>query len=158
MIRIIDPASGRQWDERKILIAAPPSNPRRGMFGMTRNGGRKRHNGLDLYRPHGLPVWCFMDGEVFMAGEQVGKSGKAEDKGYGLRVYVQHQDDVQTIYAHLGHIGVSVDQKVRGRHILGLSGDTGNATGELDHVHFAVRVAGRFVDPIKFARKVLTNG
>jgi len=128
------------------------------MYGKTRNGGKKVHRGIDLYRPHGLPVWCFMDGEVIRAGEQIGSSGIREDAGYGLRIYVKHKDNVQTVYGHLGRCFATVGEEVRGRHVLGLSGDTGNATGEIDHVHFEVRVNGRPVNPILFARKVLTNG
>mgnify|MGYP001076973106 CR=1 FL=1 len=73
----------------------------------------------------------------------------AENLGiYGLCVVVDHGLGIQTLYAHLSHIGVAVGDSVRQGDILGRTGITGLAGG--DHLHFEVLVGGLPVHPLEW--------
>ena len=52
-------------------------------------------------------------------------------------VWVDHRDAILTVYAHLSEILVVEGQAVTSDEILGLSGESGNATGP--HLHFEIR-------------------
>lgn len=95
------------------------------------------HTGLDFAHSTGADVYAAKDGVVVEAGW-----GGA----YGNNIVIQHADGIQTRYAHLSSINVSVGQSVAvGQHI-GDVGATGNVTGP--HLHFEVLdAAGNFMDP-----------
>ncbi len=50
--------------EMKVAKSGP-NNLEGGTYGDTRNGGRKKHNGLDLYAEEGTPVFAMIDGEIW---------------------------------------------------------------------------------------------
>jgi murein DD-endopeptidase MepM/ murein hydrolase activator NlpD len=52
---------------------------------------------------------------------------------------------VTTLYAHLAKILVAQGRRVAGGELIGLVGQTGEATGP--HLHFEVRVRDAAVDP-----------
>ena len=63
--------------------------------------------------------------------------------GYGYYVIVSHGKDangneLQTLYAHMSSINVSVGQQVTQSTVLGRMGTTGLSTGI--HLHFEIRV------------------
>ena len=63
--------------------------------------------------------------------------------GYGYYVIVSHGKDengneLQTLYAHLNNINVTVGQQVTQSTVLGRMGTTGLSTGI--HLHFEIRV------------------
>ena len=66
--------------------------------------------------------------------------------GWGNLVIVRHTRGVQSMYAHLAHISVSVGQQVQVGEQVGLVGATGDATGP--HLHFEVHVRGASVNPL----------
>ena len=68
--------------------------------------------------------------------------------GYGNLVIVQHENDMQTYYAHLNEISVSNGQYVGHGELLGTVGTTGYSTGP--HLHFELRVGGNPVDPAQY--------
>lgn len=94
------------------------------------------HHGLDFAASTGMPAVSAMPGRVVSAGV----SG-----GYGNQVLVQHGSGLQTRYAHLSAIDVTVGQVLRAGDRVGAVGSTGVSTGA--HLHFEVIVAGRPVDP-----------
>ena len=68
--------------------------------------------------------------------------------GYGNLVIIDHQNGVQTYYAHNSSLIVSVgDQVFQGQHIAE-AGNTGNSFGS--HIHFGVNVNGEFHNPREF--------
>jgi murein DD-endopeptidase MepM/ murein hydrolase activator NlpD len=67
-------------------------------------------------------------------------------RGYGRVIWLDHPGDVMTVYAHLSTIRVERGQEVVGNQVIGLSGQSGNATGP--HLHFEVWRHGREVDPV----------
>lgn len=95
------------------------------------------HRGVDIVVPTGTPVYAMSDGQVRFAGEMT---------DFGLVVWVDHQDAILTIYAHLSELLVVEGERVTKDAAVGLSGESGNATGP--HLHFEIRGRGHQVDPV----------
>jgi murein DD-endopeptidase MepM/ murein hydrolase activator NlpD len=94
------------------------------------------HTGIDYPAPMGTPVNAARDGVVETAGVL---------PGYGKVVIVRHDEDVTTLYSHLSRILVAAGRSIDPNTVVGLVGQTGDATGP--HLHFEVRVRGAAVDP-----------
>ena len=95
------------------------------------------HRGVDIVVPTGTPVYAMSPGDVRFTGTMT---------DFGLVVWVDHQDAILTIYAHLSEILVVEGQRVTKDEAVGLSGQSGNATGP--HLHFEIRGRGHQVDPV----------
>lgn len=95
-----------------------------------------QHYGLDLDAAPGTPIRAANAGEVVMV----------RDNYYaGLTVLVWHGADLYSAYFHLSSAAVKVGQALARGDELGRSGATGRATGP--HLHWGMKVAGRWVDP-----------
>ncbi|MDB9306343.1 MULTISPECIES: LysM peptidoglycan-binding domain-containing M23 family metallopeptidase [Cyanophyceae] len=88
------------------------------------------HSGVDFIAPVGSSVQAIAPGTIVFA-EQQGT--------YGQLVIVNHSGGLQSRYAHLGDIQVSVGQKVNAGDLLGTVGTTGEPTGNQPHLHFEMR-------------------
>ena len=102
------------------------------------------HAGIDLAGPLRTPEYAAMDGVVLQAGPA---------SGFGLAVYVQHENGDVTVYGHVDEVLVSAGQVVEAGDTIALLGNTGESTGP--HLHFEVRRAGLDgtpVDPIGWLR------
>jgi murein DD-endopeptidase MepM/ murein hydrolase activator NlpD len=102
----------------------------------------RAHLGTDYAAPTGTPVRAVADGVVEFAGVQ---------NGFGNVVFVKHQNNQTTVYAHLSRITTRVGQSVSQGQYVGLVGSTGWATGP--HLHFEFRVNGVHQDPQAIARQ-----
>ncbi len=98
--------------------------------------GNQIHIGQDYAIACGSPVYASEAGTVTVSG-WAGHSG--------LRVTIDHGNNVQTGYSHNSKLLVSVGQQVERGELIARSGTTGNSTG--CHVHFEVIVNGRWHDP-----------
>lgn len=112
-------------------------------FGMRYHPILKRtrfHEGLDLPRPWGTPVYPARSGKVLRTGWS---------EGYGLLIVIRHANGETTRYGHLSKIFVKPGQWVqRGQTMIGRVGSTGLSTGP--HLHFEVRDKyGHPINPIK---------
>jgi murein DD-endopeptidase MepM/ murein hydrolase activator NlpD len=102
------------------------------------------HAGIDLAAPMRTPEYAAMDGVVLKAGAA---------SGYGLVVYIQHQNGDVTVYGHMDSILVSEGQTVRAGDTIALLGNRGQSTGP--HLHFEVIIGGMEgtkVDPVGWLR------
>jgi murein DD-endopeptidase MepM/ murein hydrolase activator NlpD len=90
------------------------------------------HNGVDIANACGTPVKAAAAGTVTSIGS--GWNG-----GYGNDVIIHHPNGTETLYAHLQKIEVSEGDSVDTGDLLGLMGETGEATG--CHLHFEVHGA-----------------
>jgi murein DD-endopeptidase MepM/ murein hydrolase activator NlpD len=100
------------------------------------------HTAIDIAASYGTPIVAAQNGIVEIVN--VG----TWDSGYGTNVYVKN-GDVETHYAHLSGVNVSVGQTVSaGSTVLGWIGMTGRTTGP--HVHFEVRKGGALVNPLSY--------
>jgi murein DD-endopeptidase MepM/ murein hydrolase activator NlpD len=95
------------------------------------------HAGLDFAAPMRTPEKAAMDGVVLEAGPA---------SGYGLAVFIQHDNGDVTAYGHMEEILVSAGQVVRAGDTIALLGNRGRSTGP--HLHFEVRENGTVVDPL----------
>jgi murein DD-endopeptidase MepM/ murein hydrolase activator NlpD len=97
-----------------------------------KNGEVFFHSGIDLLAPVGTSVQATGDGTVVFAGEQ---------GTYGNLVIINHGNGIQTRYAQLETIKVTVGEKVLLGDILGAVGITGKPTSLQPHLHFEVRTS-----------------
>ncbi|UCD41015.1 MAG: LysM peptidoglycan-binding domain-containing M23 family metallopeptidase [Chloroflexota bacterium] len=95
------------------------------------------HLAIDIAAGTGARVYAADSGVVVFAGSALG--------GYGNMIMVDHGNGYQTLYAHLGSVGVSCGQSVIQGQYIGSAGNTGYSTGP--HLHFEVRYLGGFVNP-----------
>ncbi len=124
--------------------AVPPVDGARLTSGYGTRWGRT-HAGIDLAAPMRTPEKAAMDGVVLEAGPA---------SGYGLVVYVQHQNGDVTVYGHMDEVLVSAGQVVRAGDTIALLGNRGQSTGP--HLHFEVRLGGlggQKVDPVPYLRE-----
>ncbi len=96
----------------------------------------RMHEGIDIALPHGHPVVAARDGRVTFAGWR---------GGYGYLIIIAHGAGIETYYAHLSRIEVTVGATVSAGQRIGRVGSTGNSTGP--HLHFEIRVNQTPVDP-----------
>jgi len=94
------------------------------------------HRGLDYHAKEGTPVTAANAGTVVLA------QGLFYE---GNCVIIDHGQRFTTLYMHLSQIQVAEGEKVKEGQQIGLSGDTGRATGP--HLHLAVRWQGAYLDP-----------
>ena len=99
----------------------------------------RNHNGVDLACPTGTDVVAADGGTVTFAGY----------KGtFGYLVIIDHQNGMETYYAHNSELLVEEGDKVyQGYHIAEV-GSTGRSTGP--HCHFEIRVDGVPQDPMEY--------
>lgn len=124
------------------LPLAPPLRhlPKARSFGSRRilnDEPRSPHSGVDFTCAAGTPVFAVADGTVALADEHY-FSGKS--------VYIDHGDELVSMYFHLSEISVSDGDVVTSGETIGTVGATGRATGA--HLHFGVRWHGARIDPL----------
>jgi len=113
-------------------------------LGLSRDGGRRRHQGIDIFAPMGTPVYASADGEVVY-------SEKRPTGGFGMAVQLKHSDGYITKYAHLsGLAGYQPGQTVRAGDLIGYVGDTGNAKGTPPHLHYEIWKNGAMQEPANY--------
>ena len=97
------------------------------------------HKGIDLGAGYGTPVVAAASGQVVLA---------TSGGGYGNYIIVRHGDGLETLYAHLSDIYVSLGQYVGQGEIIGAVGCTGWCTG--NHLHFEVYAGSTPVNPVLY--------
>ncbi|WP_291066435.1 M23 family metallopeptidase [Hydrogenophaga sp.] len=107
------------------------------------HGVRRAHLGVDFAAPTGTPVRTVSDGVVQFVGFQ---------RGFGNVVFVQHEDDIVTVYAHLSRMDVRRGQRLSRGENLGAVGCTGTCTGP--HLHFEIHENGVPLDPLLALRNM----
>jgi murein DD-endopeptidase MepM/ murein hydrolase activator NlpD len=91
------------------------------------------------------PEMAVMDGVVLEAGPA---------SGFGLAVYIQHENGDVTVYGHMDEILVEPGQYVEAGETIALLGNRGQSTAP--HLHFEVHQGGeegKRVDPIAWLRE-----
>lgn len=104
---------------------------------------KRHHDGIDLATPANAPVYVTADGMV----EWIQRA-----PGMGLSVKVRHAHGLQSVYGHLSQASVRAGQSIRRGQQVGSVGSTGRSTGP--HLHYALRLGGRFIDPLRFSALV----
>jgi murein DD-endopeptidase MepM/ murein hydrolase activator NlpD len=89
------------------------------------------HYGIDLAAPMRTPEYAAVDGVVLRAGSA---------SGFGLAVYILHENGDVTVYGHMDSILVEPGQYVEAGETIALLGNRGQSTGP--HLHFEVHQGG----------------
>ncbi len=117
-------------------------------FGVPRDGGRRRHEGVDIFAPRGTPALAGANGIISRVGvNQLG----------GNVVFLSDNDRGQNLYyAHLDRWTVRDGQRVSVGDTVGFVGNTGNAQTTAPHLHFGIYTFGEgAVDPLPYIRRGL---
>lgn len=113
-------------------------------WGNARDGGARRHEGVDIFAPRGTPALAATDGTITRTGEST-LGGRV--------VWLADARGQHLYYAHLDKQLVQPGQRVRAGDTLGLVGNTGNARTTAPHLHFGIYRAGGAVDPWPFLHR-----
>lgn len=107
-----------------------------------RDGGARRHRGIDILAPLGTPVVAAADGVI----ERVEETERG-----GLVVWLRETATNRShYYAHLQTQQVRRGDRVRAGEPVGTVGTTGNASETAPHLHFGVYRSGSPVNPSLF--------
>ncbi len=100
---------------------------------------KRPHRGVDYAASTNTPIKAAGAGRIKFAGRQ---------NGYGNVVYIQHPNNVVTVYAHANKLkrGLKKGQRVKQGDIIAYVGQTGWATGP--HLHYEFRVNGVHRNPV----------
>ena len=123
---------------------APFDIPVKSNFRFTSGFGQRwgrMHAGTDFAAPVGTPIYATADGVVTHA---------SWSSGYGRLIKIRHEFGIETRYAHLNAMKISVGQKVSRGQRIGDMGNSGRSTGP--HLHYEVRVGGAPVNPMIYIR------
>ncbi|MBL4917843.1 DUF5930 domain-containing protein [Szabonella alba] len=135
---------------RLAAFKSPFAMPVKGNFRFTsgfgyrrdpKGAGTRMHSGTDMAGPHGMAILATADGVVTYAGY---------NSGYGRHIKIRHEFGIETSYAHLSNIRVSVGQKVSRGDRIGDMGSSGRSTGT--HLHYEVRIGDKPVNPMTFIK------
>ncbi len=112
-------------------------------WGAPRDGGRRKHEGVDIFAKRGTPIIAPVDGYVRFVGER-GIGGKV--------VWLRDNKRGQSLnFAHLNELIATQGTYVKAGDTLGTVGNTGNARTTPPHLHFGIYKNGA-VDPIHYLR------
>lgn len=112
----------------------------RSFFGNARDGGRREHEGVDVFAPRGTPVLAVTSGWA-----------SAGNNNLGGKVVWLRNEGRSYYYAHLDSQYVSALRIVKRGDTLGTVGTTGNAERTPPHLHFGIYVSGEgAIDPYPF--------
>lgn len=144
-------------------LEAPPRVASSGP-GDDRDGGARRHRGLDITATLGEPVRAMADGVVMFAGanvpgrprkgdippEKIGRYAHRRLGVGGIYLCLEHQAErhIVTCYMHLSKYVVREQEHVDAGQLIGYVGRTGVKVSP-PHLHFEVRVDDRFMNPAR---------
>ena len=113
-------------------------------WGAPRDGGRIKHEGIDIFAAKGTALLAVCDGEI----DRV-----KESKLGGKVVWLYDAELDQSIYyAHLDEQLVYEGQYVKAGDKIGTMGNTGNARTTPPHLHFGIYL-DKAIDPLYFVKK-----
>ena len=135
----------RHWraaQDTDLAFILPVEGKLSSRFGLRRffnEQPRAPHVGLDVAVARGTPIKASAQGQV-LAIDDYFFNGKT--------IFLDHGNGLITMYCHLDRIDVKADETVSKGQPIGLSGETGRATGP--HLHWSVVLNGAMVDPELF--------
>ena len=103
-------------------------------------GSYSFHSGIDIAGSYGASIVASDGGKVTFAG-----TGTGGYWSYGNYVVIDHENGLQTIYAHCSSLCVKAGERVYQGQVIARVGSTGRSTG--NHCHFQVKQNGTTVSP-----------
>jgi murein DD-endopeptidase MepM/ murein hydrolase activator NlpD len=133
--------------ELRMVFPVAGKKSRIGSFwGAIRDGGARKHEGIDIFAAKKTPVVAVKDGVI----TTIGRGGRG-GKYIWLKTY---DDEFIYYYAHLDQQLVKPGQSVKAGQIIGTVGNTGNAKLTPPHLHFGMYSYDGAVDPLPFVKKL----
>lgn len=127
-------------------LAFPLKNAKRNqiqsLFGVGRDAGTRKHEGVDIFAPFRTPVIAVGPGRVTAVNEN--------NLGGKVVWFRPESKDYTLYYAHLDEQTVVPGQAVVYGDTLGRMGNTGNAKTTAPHLHFGIYTSIGAVDPLPF--------
>lgn len=110
------------------------------VWGDERDGGRRKHKGIDIFARKGTPVVAIEDGVI----------SEKEDTKLGGRVLWLRPRGAwwRAYYAHLDERYVQEGDHVYKGQVIGTVGNTGNARTTPAHLHFGIYTLFGAIDPL----------
>ena len=114
-------------------------------WGVERDGGQRRHEGVDIFNKKGTPIVAVENGTIARVETNIlgGKVVWQRLNLFGQSIY----------YAHLDSQAVSAGQAVKKGDIVGFMGNTGNAKYTASHLHFGIYTGSGAIDPLLYIQK-----
>ncbi|PZW43913.1 SH3 domain-containing protein [Mesonia algae] len=125
-------------------VAGKDNKAIQSFWGNPRDGGKRSHEGIDIFASRGTPTVAVTDGRITRTGNR-GLGGKQvwlKESLFGNSIY----------YAHLDSILVNNGDRVKVGDTLGLVGNSGNARTTVPHLHFGI-YRNKAIDPLPFVYK-----
>lgn len=115
-------------------------------FGEPREGGRRKHHGVDIFAARHTEVIACSDGYITNVG--------TSDLGGNIIWLYDSKRMLNIYYAHLQTQDVKINTRIKPGQVIGTVGNTGNARTTPPHLHFGLyhRIDGP-IDPINFLIK-----
>lgn len=111
-----------------------------------RDGGRRRHEGIDIFAPRGTAVRSTTEGIVLRI-EQTRLGGRV--------IWILGPGGQRHYYAHLDRFaGVFPGMRVDAGTIIGYVGNSGNAAGTPPHLHYGLYTTTGPINPHPLLRQV----
>ena len=109
-------------------------------WGAPRDGGERRHKGIDIFAARGTQIVAVTDGILSYIGDQ--------PKG-GHCLWLTTESGTSFFYAHLDRWapGIYEGMEVSSGDLLGFVGNTGNAVSTPPHLHFGVNQNDEMINP-----------
>ena len=134
---------------REIFLSVPLAAPINKYYITSSYGYRKDpytkrrafHKGIDLGAAWGSDILSTAAGKVVFVGNY---------GSYGKSVFIDHDNGIQTRYAHLSKILVKEGEVVDLGNIIGKIGNTGRSTGK--HLHYEIKINNKARNPWPFLR------
>jgi hypothetical protein len=113
-------------------------------WGAVRDGGKRKHEGIDIFARKGTPVVAICDGIIVSKGNTP-RGGKV--------LWLQSTTHPMTVYyAHLDQHKAKAGQFVRKGQVIGTVGNTGNARYTPAHLHFGIYKYSGAVNPLPYVK------
>lgn len=117
-----------------------------GVWNASRDGGRRKHKGIDFATRSGTEIRSPFNGKVIKS--------ECRNTKCGGRIYIEHENNVKTRYCHVKDFFVNTGDEVTQGQVIGLSGGgsgdrcKGHSGGA--HLHFELYINGNVVDPTPY--------
>ncbi|MFZ7121655.1 MAG: M23 family metallopeptidase [Eubacteriaceae bacterium] len=102
-------------------------------------GSHENNGAVDISNIKKTPIYAAMEGKVIFCNDK---------DGYGKCIFIDHNNNYSTVYAHLCQFNVTEGQWVAKGENIGFMGSSGNSTGP--HLHFEIRLNNNRENILKY--------
>ena len=113
-------------------------------WGDVRDGGKRKHKGIDIFARKGTPVVAISDGIIVSKG--------STPRGGKILWLKSFSNPWLVYYAHLDQHKVKRGQIVKKGQVLGTVGNTGNARYTPSHLHFGIYSWAGAINPLPYVK------